>query len=118
MMRRGALLGCLVVALLLWVPAARADCSGNWCTGVTITEVLSQANNLEVTFVGTSGTETGLTCTPASNERLRINNTDPNAPYVHSLILTALATNAVVDIFATDDAGGRCHIDLMKVFPN
>ncbi len=96
---------------------ASAECTGSLCTYVTVTEVLSgSGDSLNTTLVGTSGAETGLDCQPANGEHLRISNTDPNAPYIHSLALTALALQSRIKVSTYQDAGGRCHIAYLHVF--
>jgi len=87
--------------------ATYADCSGGACSSVKIDSILILSNG-SIT-VGTSGTETGLTCAAAGGKYLAIDANAVGKNAMYSALLTAQTTKATLSIRTNDDASA-CQI--------
>lgn len=126
-MLRSLMIGCVaVIALLAGSGKVYAACTGNACSTVTVTllyvsEDLEDPNNGQgKIFVGTSGTETGLTnCVPAgsSNTLLKLSivkdafgAVSNNYQQIYQLLLAAELSGKPVTIRTKDTPGAECDI--------
>lgn len=100
-----------ILASLLTVGAlstgAYAGCTGGACSNVTIDFILVLDNG-DIT-VGTSGDETGLTCTASGGKYLAISNASVGKNAMYSALLTAQTTQKMLSIRLNDTAD-PCNI--------
>ena len=87
--------------------ATYAGCNAGACSSVKIESILILSNG-SIT-VGTSGTETGLTCTASGGRYLAIDANSIGKNAMYSALLTAQTTKATLSIRTNDDAGA-CKI--------
>ena len=83
--------------------ATYAACNAGACSDVTVDFILVLGNG-SIT-VGTSGTETGLTCAASGGKYLAIPSAAAGKNAMYSALLTAQTTKAKLSIRTNDDAG-------------
>jgi len=95
------------------VSSAKAECSGEYCMSVKITSLYvdGDASN----WVSTSGTETGLSCSPDSGKLLRLDQTKVKSDWLYSLFLSAYTTGQTLTIRVT--ASGQCVVRYAFIEP-
>lgn len=81
---------------------AYAECSAGACSDVTIDYILVMSNG--TITVGTSGTETGLTCTAAGGKYVAITSTAVGKNAMYSALLTAQTTGKKLSLRLNDTA--------------
>ncbi len=86
---------------------AYAECSGGACSNVTIDYILVLGSG--TITVGTSGTETDLTCAASGGKYLAISASDPGKNAMYSALLTAQTTNKKLSI-RLNDTTDACYI--------
>ncbi len=93
---------------------ANADCNGNICSSVYVDVLYVRATG-DVS-VATSGTETGLNCTPGGTHGayLRLHKSDLSSDFVYSALLAAQMANKQVNI-RTVEGSSDCKISYMTV---
>ena len=100
----------ILVSLLtfgaLSTTAFAGSCSGGACNSVTVDYIL--VLNSGTITVGTSGNETGLSCTASGGKYLAISANDPGKNAMYSALLTAQTTKKPVSIRVNDS--GNCKI--------
>ena len=107
------MLGKYVLFLVVLLPTiVNADCSANACSNVYVDFLYVRANG-DVS-VGTSGTETGLNCTPGSDVYLRLHKSDQSSDFVYSTLLAAQLANKKVTI-RTIGGSSDCQIMYMTL---
>lgn len=80
---------------------AYAECSDGACSNVTIDYLLVMSSG--TITVGTSGTETGLTCTASGGKYLEIGKDDIGKNAMYAALLTAQTTGKKLSIRVNDD---------------
>ena len=93
--------------LLFCATAAAANCVSVRCNDVYVERLFVRANGL--ISVGTSGTETGLSCTPFNTDYLTLDPQGANADAIYSAILAAQLADKRVT-FRMDDGSPNCTI--------
>jgi|GEM_PF-2537919 len=90
---------------------ANCTASGS-CTNVKVTELRTDTNGS--TYVGTSGAELNLRCTPGNagsgKEQLVLDAAGANYQAVYSLILSSYVTDSSVTIRTSNNAGESCKV--------
>lgn len=87
--------------------SAYAGCSGGACSDVTIDYILVLNNG--TISVGTSGTETDLTCTASGGKYLAISASASGKNAMYSALLTAQTTKKKLSI-RLNDTDDACYI--------
>lgn len=100
-LNRAALLLATISALIFTsITSAHADCSGVLCSNVKISRLFMTDNDFA--SIGTTGTETNLTCTPPGNAYIRLymggSTPHPRADQIYALLLTAHETQRPISI--------------------
>ncbi|MCH2157279.1 MAG: hypothetical protein MK096_00675 [Oleiphilaceae bacterium] len=103
----------LFVLLLLFSGFTQADCEGTSCSNVYVDMLYARAYG-DVS-IGTSGTETGLTCSPKSDVYLRLLYSDVSSDLVYSTLLAAQMANKLVNIKVAADSTGECKVLYVKL---
>jgi len=86
---------------------AYAECSAGACSDVTVDFILVLTSG--TISVGTSGTETGLTCTASGGKYLAITADAAGKAAMYSALLTAQTTNKKLSI-RLNDTTDACQI--------
>jgi len=86
---------------------AYAECSAGACSDVTVDFILVLGSG--TISVGTSGTETGLTCTASGGKYLTIATDVEGKPAMYSALLTAQTTKKKLSI-RLNDTTDACNI--------
>jgi len=96
-----------LMAMGILSTATYAECNAGACSDVTVDFILV-LNNGSIT-VGTSGTETGLTCAASGGKYLSIPADSVGKNAMYSALLTAQTTKAKLSI-RTNDTADACTI--------
>ena len=91
---------------------AMAECVSNgWCDDVKITRLYAHSNgNI---YIGTSGDEKRLNCTPVNGEDIQLSGTSPMAEILYSTLLTAKINDLTVGRIRIDPSESDCQIAYM-----
>ncbi len=102
------------LVLLLSTNYVNADCSGNSCNSVYVDLLYVRASG-DVS-VGTSGTETGLNCTPGGTNGvyLKLYKSDLSSDFIYSTLLAAQMANRQVKI-RISEGSSDCHISYITL---
>lgn len=91
----------IVGAFLLGMSAITyADCSGGSCMDVKVQEL--QVGNDGIVYIQTSGTETGLSCSPEASVFIKLNATTDGGKIIFSSLLASHATGKNVNVRIVD----------------
>ena len=101
-----------LASFLVFPIEARADCSQNACDSVQVDRLYVNASG--VIYVGTSGNETGLSCTPVSNVYLTLDPGASNFSTIYSTLLTAQIAEKPV-IIRTVTSSTNCRIQYVVI---
>jgi len=104
--KKGLLMKKLLVSVMtagvLSTGAYAAGCNAGACSDVTVDFLLILKNG--TITVGTSGTETGLTCNASGGKYLAIAANDPGKNAMYSALLTAQTTKKKISLRLNDTA--------------
>ena len=83
-----------------WASGVIAACSGSACVNVFVNRLYLQ--DQDFLYVGTSGDETGLNCTPVSDIYLTLPDSHMKSREIYATLLAAAATDQTVRIRIVD----------------
>lgn len=93
-----------LIFLLLVSSHASASCNGIACSAILVDTIY--ANISGNVYIATSGTETNLNCTPASNVYLTLEMDQPGSYTIYALLLEAQKSSKAIKLRIYDNSSG------------